>query len=368
MELTKKILFILHIPPPVHGSSIVGSQIVNSSLIRSNFEIDYVNLSTSNSIAEIGGWNLKKTTQYFKILYSIIIRVIKNNYDLIYLAPTVSSKGFYKDFLVVLLLKIFNKKIVYHLHNKGVSKNNYFINKLLYKFFFKNVDIILLSRLLYEDISAYVFENRIYICPNGIEFIPELDKKLNRKLKNKNLTILFLSNLIESKGYLVLLDACKILNDNGLNFKCLFVGGEGDLTSSQFSDLIKSYGLQDKVFYLGKKYGEEKHNIFLNADIFAFPTFYENETFGLVNIEAMQYGLPVITTSEGGIPDIIQDKKTGYIIKKRDSVELAEKLTLLLKNDNLRIKFGQKGRERFLNKYRLEIFEKKLIKILNELS
>tara|TARA_R110002051_G_scaffold325568_1_gene428956 strand:- start:5395 stop:6510 length:1116 start_codon:yes stop_codon:yes gene_type:complete len=369
MDSKKKILFILHIPPPVHGSSIVGKQIMDSKLINSYFDTEYINLGTSKKVSDIGGLGFKKIISYAKILFLVLKKLTTNKYDSVYLAPTISNLGFYKDLPVALIIQIFNKKNLYHLHNKGVSnRNKNSVTNFLHRLFFRNTTIILLSKLLYKDVAEFVSEENIYICPNGVGVISNLDKELQDKPVNKVVTILFLSNLIQSKGVLVLLDACKILNEKGVAFKCLFVGGEGDITEDEFINKIESYKLNDKVYYLGKKYDKEKHNVFLNADIFAFPTFYYNECFPLVTLEAMQYALPIISSNEGGIPDIVKNDFNGFIVPRKKSAELAKKMITLIKDEELRKTLGKNGREMFLNEYTSEKFEAKLLEILIKIA
>ncbi|MDA9017987.1 glycosyltransferase family 4 protein [bacterium] len=130
---------------------------------------------------------------------------------------------------------------------------------------------------------------------------------------------------------------------------------------------INDLKLQNCVSYLGKKYSHEKHKIFQSSDIFVFPTFYHNETFGIVNIEAMMFGLPVISTSEGGIPDIVLDGETGFIIENQNSNQLAEKIKWFIDNPEQASLMGAKGREHFLENYTLEIFENRLTQILNQI-
>mgnify|MGYP003705882439 CR=1 FL=1 len=365
----KKILFILHVPPPIHGSSIVGEQLMKSKLINTYFNSDYINLGTSSEISDIGGWNYNKTRKYLGIIFSILKRIIFTRYDQVYLAPTVSGVGFYKDFVIVSIIKLFQKNLIFHLHNKGVVfKNNNIINSYLHKFFFNGVDVILLSKLLYEDIQEFVPEAKIYICPNGIEARDNLEWNIVNKRKNKIPVILFLSNLIESKGVFTLLDSCKILKDQEVSFMCYLVGGEGDISKSDLERKIKKFDLCNHVVYLGKKYGNEKDEIFLNSDIFAFPSYYKNECFPLVCLEALQYSIPLISTNEGGIPDIVESDINGYIVPKNNPVELAVKLRDLIINERLRVELGARGRNKFLDNYTLAHFEKNMLSILIHLS
>jgi glycosyltransferase involved in cell wall biosynthesis len=358
----KKILFILHLPPPVHGSSVIGQFIQESKVINSEFSCRFINLSTSTNFNNIGKVKLYKFYKYLAIIIQSIKQLIFFRPHLCYFAITVKGIGFYKDALIVMIVKIFGVKLVYHFHNKGVStKQHKFFDNLLYRFVFNKVNIILLSKFLYRDIKKYVSENSIHYCPNGI---PNIAKNIKIKSINKKIiNILYFSNMIESKGVFVLLNACNILKNKEVEYKCTFAGGYGDINEKQFKLKLQELRLQHRVTYVGKKFGAEKIPVFLNADIFAFPTYYE--TFGLVNLEAMQYELPVISTFEGGIPDIVIDGITGFLVRQKDSYALAEKLELLIHNKNLREKMGKKGKMHYQENFTLKHFENKMNKILN---
>ena len=364
--IKKKILFVLHLPPPVHGSSMVGQYIKDSKVVKNTFDAKFINLSTSLTIDEIGKKPFLKVSRYFKILLQVIISLIKDNPGVIYLAISAKGIGFYKDFPIAVLAKLFGKKLVLHYHNKGVCINQHnFFDDLLYRILFKNTKVILLSERLYEDVSKYVKKEDVFFLPNGIPVINLEDNILPKK--NSVPKLLFLSNLIESKGVYVLLDALKILNDNNVKFHCNLVGGAGDISLKQLNQKINNLKLQNCVSYLGKKYNHEKHKIFQSSDIFVFPTFYHNETFGIVNIEAMMFGIPVISTSEGGIPDIVKDRETGFVIDKQNPNQLAEKIKWFIDNPEEAILMGEKGREYFLENYTLEIFERRMAHILNQI-
>ncbi|MFA5299569.1 MAG: glycosyltransferase family 4 protein, partial [Lutibacter sp.] len=186
------------------------------------------------------------------------------------------------------------------------------------------------------------------------------------KALGKPSEILFLSNLIESKGVLVHLEACEILKNKGIDFHCTYVGGEGEITSRFIEELINVKGLTENVHYVGKKTGDEKNKYFFNSDIFSFPTY--NETFGLVLLEAMQFSLPVVSTFEGAIPEIVENGKTGFLVKQKDAVALAEKIELLINNEALRQEMGQAGCEKFKKEYTLTSFETNFTAILKSLN
>jgi len=364
--MTPKILFILHLPPPVHGAAMMGKYLQQSTLINGTFEADYINLSTSKHLDEIGKGRMKKIFGFFQLQIKVVKALIRKDYDLCYMTLTAQGVGFYKDFFIVLLLKIFGKKIIYHFHNKGVAAHQHkTIPNLLYKFTFKKTKSILLSQFLYPDIEKYVSKEDVYYCPNGIpQTLQHTENEAMGLRHQPPFRILFLSNMMAEKGVWTLLDACKILKLQNEDFECHFIGAWSDVSEANFRDWIETNAMSGHVFAHGKKYGSEKDQYFKQANVFVFPTHYHNETFGLVNLEAMEYSLPVISTKEGGIPDVVLDGTTGFLVRKKDAVGLAEKIQFLIQNRSISEKMGEAGRKRFLNKFTLDKFEETITGIL----
>ena len=357
-------------PPPVHGAAMVGKYIHDSEIINSEFDCHYINLATALGLEDIGKFKFKKIFSFWHLLSRIrrSVKELQPNY--VYITPNAKGGPFYKDFIVVMMLKRMGCRLVAHYHNKGISsRQNNIIDNFLYQFFFKDLKVILLSERLYPDIQKYVGKDNVYICPNGIPERSEKNKEEKSEKPGAIPRILFLSNLLIGKGVLVLLDALKLLIDKGCSFVCDVVGSEThEIGEQRFDDEVNLRGLKQKVEYHGKLYGQDKDVVFLNADIFVFPTFYDNETFGLVNLEAMQHGLPIVTTDEGGIPDVVRDGENGLICEKNNPEDLAKKLMLLLNDKQLRVKMGQDGYKKYQEKFTLEIFEKRFTEILYTLT
>ena len=357
-----KILFILHIPPPIHGSSIVGKQISESKVINSTFDCRYINLSTSDKLDDIGKKAYSKLFRYISILWRVFKSLLIWKPDLFYIAITAKGPAFYKDATILILAKMFRVNLLYHFHNKGVSsRHNNLFDNLLYRLVFKNAKIILLSDHLFTDIKKYVSEKMVFYCPNGV---PEKPLFLIQNSDKKSCEILFLSNLFESKGLFILLDACKILINKGVKFHCKIVGGGGDIPEKYFYGKILEENLHTNLTYLGARYNGEKESIINNSDILVHPTY--NDCFPLVLLEAMQYSKPIVSTFEGGIPDIVDDEITGFLVPRRDAVSLAEKLEILIKDASLRKKMGEAGRLKFEKEFTVDKFEKRLLEILQK--
>lgn len=359
-----KVLLVAAFPPPVHGSSVVSQYIKDSGVINKAFDCDYVNLSTSRVMDEIGKRNLIKIWRFLISFIKELWLLSSHRYDLCYLAITCHGIGLLKDAPCVLLCKLFKRKIVIHQHNKGMAND---VDRWPYRWLlplvYKDAKVILLSWRLYPDIEKVVPRQNVYICPNGI-----LDAGYTYEdRKNDIPRVLFLSNLIESKGVFVLLDALKLLKDKGCQFVCDIVGGETqEIDKKRFLEIVSLRGLSEQVVYHGKKYGKNKDVFLKNADILAFPTFYQNECFPLVLLEAMQYGLPIVTTDEGGILDMVEDGVNGLICEKNDSVSLAERLELLIKDKELRVRMGRINMSKYKEQFKLDVFENKMVQIIKD--
>ncbi|GAB2706091.1 glycosyltransferase family 4 protein [Mucilaginibacter koreensis] len=349
----------------------MGSYFKESTEINAAFNCTYVNLSTSDSVESVGKNSVKKYIALLKIVSKVMGLLIRNKYDFCYMTPSARTPAFYKDFVIISILKLFGMKMLYHFHNRGVA--DCAKGKLaagVYKSAFKNSKVILISELLFKDVAGFVPRNDVHILWCGIPVTPlaATEHFKFEKVSTGRCKILFVSNMIVEKGVYVLLNACEILQQKGLDFECHFIGDWFNITEDTFGKEIEQRGLAGRIFAHGKQYGEQKFKHFQDADIFAFPTYYENETFGLVNLEAMQFALPVISTPVGGIPDIIRDNKTGFIVPCNDAAAVAGKLELLIANPELRKRLGHAGRERFFKDFTIGTYEHRLTNILTEVS
>ena len=369
-----RVLFIGALPPPVHGSAVVSKQIKESKVINEAFCSDWVNLSTSRSMDEIGKTTLAKPFRLMGALLREFWLLMTRRYDLCYLAITCHGIGFLKDSPFVLMAKMFRRKIVIHQHNKGMTND---VDRWPYRWLlplcYKNAKVILLSWYLYQDIGKVVKKEDVYICPNGIKVQEFKGSRTIEALEKRNVDseiicrprLFFLSNLMGSKGVLVLLDALKILKDNGISCVCDFVGGETkEIDTKRFNSEVEKRGLNEIAVYHGKKYGKDKMRIFRETDIFVHPTM--DDCFPLVILEAMEQGKPIVTTAIGGIPDIVDEGKTGLIAKAGDSKSLAGCLERLIVDNNQRLLMGKAGRIRLIQNFTEEVFEKRMKDILED--
>lgn len=371
--MKQKILFIMHMPPPVHGASMVGQFIHDSELVNSSFDCHYVNLAVATRLDEIGkgGWHkakgvLKKLMEVRKAIKSV-------KPDLVYITPNSAGVPFYKDFITVMMLKMMGQKVVMHFHNKGVeTRQGKWLDNWLYKRYFKDVKLILLADALYEDVKKYVKREDVFVCPNAIPAIS------NANLVTENSDhvphILWLTNIMKTKGIMEYLSALKILKDKGVKFQADFVGGlTKEMSGEEFDRALSMMGLNGCFTYYGPKYGDDKYSFFIQADVFVLPSY--TEAFPVSILEAMQFALPVVASNVGGVSAEVEEGVSGFLLGGKqpimlntfrpDVCEIADKLQVLLTDTDLRHKMGEAGREKFEREFTLEVFEKRIVEILN---
>lgn len=362
LQSRPKVLFIMHMPPPVHGAAMVGKWIQESELINSKFDCYYQNLAFANDATDIGKFSLLKVWRLIKLIRKVkaLVKTIKP--DLVYITPNSCGMPFIKDSFVVNAVKSTGCRVLAHFHNKGVSRyESNPIFGLRYRKFFKGLKVLLIVPSLYDDMKTFVSEQDVYFCPNGSP--TTLKEEVKAERHHEVPEILFLSNMIISKGVLDLLDALCLLREQGYKFHCTLVGAEtAELSGNAIKEEIDSRSLTDRVEFVGPQYGENKNECLQNADIMSFPTY--NDVFGLVLLEAMEYKIPVVATKEGGIPSVVLDGETGLLCEKQNPKDLSEKLAKLIDNPELRWKMGEAGYKLRMEKYTLEAFEKNLASVL----
>uniref|UniRef100_A0AB33IRM7 Glycosyltransferase family 4 protein n=2 Tax=unclassified Prevotella TaxID=2638335 RepID=A0AB33IRM7_9BACT len=320
-----------------------------------------MNMTLAQSIGDVGKGGLGKLLRYFNLLHQIRKEVKRIKPSLVYITPNSAGVPFYKDFVIVQLVKSLGCRVMVHFHNKGVvTRQDKLVDNFLYKRFFRNTKIILLAKSLYRDIEKYVDERDVYFCSNGI---PE-SLTHHRITDARRLNILFLSNMMRAKGVLTLLLACAKLKSRRLPFHCIFAGAWKDISEADFAIKVNELHLDEDVEAVGPQYGEDKEKYLNLADVFVLPSY--NECLPLTIIESMQHGVACISTNVGAIPSVIDEGETGFVIAPGDSDALADKLQWLIEHPEACKAMGKCGYEKYRRNYTLEQFENNFSKILRE--
>jgi colanic acid/amylovoran biosynthesis glycosyltransferase len=180
--------------------------------------------------------------------------------------------------------------------------------------------------------------------------------------------ILCVARFEEVKGHAYLVEACRLLREKGIDFECRLVGD--GLLLPNIEKQIKKACLGDKIRLLGSRNYQEVVQEFLQADVLVLPTaptaIGQCEGSPTVLKEAMACGLPVVSSLVGGIPELVDDKRTGLLVRPRDAAALADALQQLHGDAFLRRQLGRAGREKALREFDLKASTARLARLFLE--
>jgi asparagine synthase (glutamine-hydrolysing) len=355
-DARRSLLFIVQLPPPVHGVTLMNEAVIRSAGVHAGFDIDVVALRFATSPADVGRFNVRKLFLAATVALRLLAKCSRRRPDAAYFTLVPSGIAYYRDILFVAVLKLLGIPIIFHLHGRGVREAaRSWWRRRLYSWTFSGATVIHLSDRLYEDIEAFVPRDRCHILPNGILDWGGSAPPAEPRGEGAAPRVLYLSNMRESKGALVALEALGRLRDRGVPFEALFVGAASESDClARFDSIVAERGLGEAVRYVGPRYGEDKMRAMAEADLFMFPSL--QECLPLVILEAMSAGLPVVATDQGGVADLVEDGKTGFLVPVGDADAIADRMEELIRRPDLRRQMGDEGRRRFVERYTLDRF------------
>ena len=260
------------------------------------------------------------------------------SFSTIYFTSSRSKLGFLKELHLLLFGRWFNKRIINHLHGadfKSFYKSSGLLKPIV-NYCYKGIEIsiVLLSEMAkdYDDFPTM----KTAIVTNC--YPKEMDLFKNRVIKKNQ--IIYLSNLMYSKGILEFLDACSVLLKNDLTLEVKIAGSPlADIVMSlediknafnEKYELLRSQ-FSTRICYLGVVKGNEKSQLLFESTMFILPSYYPAEAFPISIIEAMRAGNAIVTTNHNFLPYIIKPEN-GIIIEPRSSEEIIRGVETLLKN------------------------------------
>jgi len=358
--LKKKILFIVQLPPPIHGASIRNQAVVNNKLINKNFEKEIIQIDFSRSVGSVGKGTLRKILHLLPFFGRVFKSLIWNKPDLVYLNFSPFGSAFYRDLTLISILKLFSCSNVFQLRILGIRYAKG-LKKALYRYIFRNSNVISMSQTGTEDISGVV--SKLPIIINSGIADPFQKNNFNVTTGNPNpiTNILFVSNLFITKGVLDLIEVASLLSRNRNDFRIEIIGEEtNELSLTILNNTIFEKGLADVVSVLGPVYNRKKYEYYMNSEIFVFPTYYPIENFPGVILEAMACGLAIVSTKWASIPEMIDDQVNGFLVDIRDIDGLVTQITRLLDSPELKKRLGEAARAQFLKKYTEKAFNERI--------
>ena len=246
---------------------------------------------------------------------------------------------------------------------EGQIKKKVRLFRPLYNLIFKKADFFqVIAKYMKERIKERGFKAPIKVIPNGVDikhFSQELPTEILRKLrqglniKEKEKVIITVSRLVKKKAIDDIIRAIPYLK---FPVKFLVIGTGKELKKLQ--KLVNEIGVQDKVLFLGYISHKDLPKYLKISDVFIRPSLIE----GLGNsfLEAMVASVPIIATPIEGIPDFLEDRKTGLSCQVRNPKDIAQKIELLLTNNDLRQKIISRAKKLIEQKYNWQVISEQM--------
>ena len=256
--------------------------------------------------------------------------------------------SFYRKIPFIYMASFFNKPIINHIHgadfNKfynGASNNK---KKLIEAVYRKCSILIALSNEWKSNLANIVSEDKIRIIEN-YSIINEnaFIERINRKSNNQ---VLFLGEVGKRKGCYDLPGVVKHVVKKIPNIKFI-IGGSGDI--EEIKQLLKEKDLEEHVIFTGWVKGKKKDKLLRENDVFFLPSY--NEGMPMAILDAMGYGMPIISTNVGGIPKIVENNVNGYICEPGDIESFAHNIIDILSNEETLIRTSMASFNIAKNKY-----------------
>ncbi|MFM7015999.1 MAG: glycosyltransferase [Bacteroidota bacterium] len=364
MSSKKTILLLGKLPPPYMGPSIATELLLKSDL-SVNFNLLHVDTKVNTDLKNIGKFNFDKVKKNLSI-YKKLIKINRKSKPQLALIPfSQTTIGFLKDAVYIYLCLIFNTKVLLHLRGSEfklwMNRSNAFTKWFVKKTLNKCEGVIVLGNNLKYLFEEYLPNKKIFVCPNGGTYqLPP------RKKDNERITVLYLGNLQPSKGIEDVIEAARILASKNIQCDFKIIGGwRNDAIKNKCLKIIDDNKLP--VQFYSQEESVRKFELMASSDIFLFPP-RAPEGHPWVIIEAMASSLPIISTNQGAIVESVIDGENGYIVKEKSPEEIADKIAILVNNENLRNSMGKKSRDFYEMKFTEEKMVNRLTEIIHQIT
>ena len=257
-------------------------------------------------------------------------------------------------------------------NEKFMVSFNWFLRFFEEKMIEHSNKIIAVSDFTRRELLKYynVKEEKIHVIHNGVDinkFLPPTNKKEVKQelgFNTNDVNILSVGRLYARKGLFTLIESMSLVAKKFSNAK-LIIAGKGQ--SNEMKKLVnyaEKLGVREKIIFTGYFPDTKLPKLYQAADIFAFSTFYENLPFAV--LEALSSQLPVVTTKVGGIPEMIDDGKNGFLVQPANSKDLADRILYFIENPNEASEMAYHARKTIEDKFDWRLIVKKVLKVYNE--
>jgi len=357
-----RILFIAPLPPPVTGHSLASKVLLDELALF--HKVDVVNCIKDSLKDGIDG--PKRIIEVAGIIMKVWGR--RKGADAIYLTISQSFAGNLKDLLIYLVCFKSLSKMYIHLHGGRIKTLLWDRHPLLLgvnRLFIRKLAGVIIPGPSHRNIvQELIAEERVNVVPNFAQdyLFSSTPEIINKFSDTQPLRILFMSSLVEKKGYNELADAFFLLSDEAKKRVVIDFAGRFDSQSEETMFLSKIAGVEG-LRYHGIVDGDTKKSIFSKSHVFCLPSsFLEGQPISI--LEAYASGCVVLTTGQSGILDIFEDGVNGFEIHETSAHAICSVIEKAILNMENLLQIAITNRKVAGEKYKTTIFNSSLKKII----
>jgi glycosyltransferase involved in cell wall biosynthesis len=354
------------LPPPMGGVGAYFQTLLNSSL-SNRVEMLFVQTSSQDrELSSTGKFTFINIISAIQDIWRFTKACIKFHPQLAHISTAVGL-SFVKNSVLVIIARLLGCQVLLHPHCSIIAL--YHHQSKLKQWYFRQIikltnGVIVLSKE-WLDLKNIIPGREVYYLPNAInlnQFREIAHGHISGQKPNQICKVLYLGYIGKSKGSFDIVDAAMKVRSQGMDMQFDLVGGAlSPAELEQLHEKIKSSHMDGYVRINPLSFGKEKLRFLDEADIFIYPSYQEGLPMAV--LEALACGIPIIATSVGGLPDLIQDGITGYLIPPGKPDIIASHLIKLANNPELRSAMGESGYQEVCDKYDIEQHVQKLVEI-----
>src|SRR6267378_588359 len=293
---------------------------------------------------------LQKLMRFTLSPLRLALFLLRTGAGVVHINASLDPKAYWRDLTYSIVARLLNRRVVNQIHGgqlpQDFFRGNTLLTWALRRFLVSSDAVTVLSSAELAAYRAFDARIKVHLVPNAIDPAGLADQ---RRLYNtdKPLKLVYIGRLVRTKGLFEVIEALMELHRAGREFK-LSIAGEGP-DRRELMVTTERAGLKDRVQFLASVFAAEKRRLWLDSDLFVFPSYMEGLPYSL--LEAMAAGCVPVTTPVAAIPDVMRNGEHGLFVPVKDAGAVANAVAALDDDRKSLIRMAEAARRRVLEQY-----------------
>jgi glycosyltransferase involved in cell wall biosynthesis len=330
----------------ISGVSTHVNMLLGSNL-RQNFELMHFRVGSEGRRESV----LQRLGRLIVSPFQLAAFLMRSRADIVHLNTSLDAKAYWRDLSYLVVAKLLGRRIVNQVHG-GPNPRDFFprsgfLTWILRQFMVRSDAVTVLSSGEFAAYRDFDFRIKLHLVPNAIDPTDLIDAPRSAN-RDAPLRLVYIGRIIEAKGLFDIVDALRQLRQRGRQFTFKVAGTGRD--ESKLREAVRGAGIEDCTRLLGAVLGAAKNKLWLESDVFVFPSFH-TEGLPYALLEAMAAGCVPIVTPVAAIPDVVRSESQGFLVPARDPARLAAAVAQLDEDRTKLARMAESARHRISESY-----------------